>query len=211
MLYEVITGISSATAIVAVRPGIPPTTTPATVPMNTARRDVGVRRERRASTIMTGASDERAGRQVDFEKFDEDQVDEREHARGGQRHRQRAARAGRIHRERQEARRGEEEAERFRITSYNVCYTKLLRENGFCRVQLSDGHYVTAAAVNIAGAGAATTLSMRPEKVHIEGYGPDHVNRLMGTVKETIYHGDHVRIRLAVAGNPDFVVRNNFV
>ena len=83
-------------------------------------------------------------------------------------------------------------------------------ENGFCRVQLSDGHYVTAAAVNIAGAGAATTLSMRPEKVHIEGYGPDHVNRLMGTVKETIYHGDHVRIRLAVAGNPDFVVKMRF-
>ena len=82
--------------------------------------------------------------------------------------------------------------------------------NGFCRVHLADGHYVTAAAVNVAGVGAPTSLSMRPEKVHIEGLGPAHVNRLMGTVKETVYHGDHTRIRMSVAGNPEFVVKMRF-
>ncbi len=82
--------------------------------------------------------------------------------------------------------------------------------NGFCRVHLSDGHYVTARAVNVAGVGQPTSLSMRPEKVHIEGLGPAHVNRLMGTVKETVYHGDHTRIRLAVAGTLDFVVKMRF-
>ena len=51
---------------------------------------------------------------------------------------------------------------------------------------------------------------MRPEKVHVEDYGPQHVNRLMGTVKETIYHGDHTRLRLAVAGNPEFTVKMRF-
>ncbi len=82
--------------------------------------------------------------------------------------------------------------------------------HGFCRVRLADGHYVTAAAVNVAGVGAATALSMRPEKVHIEGLGAAHVNRLMGTVKDTVYHGDHVRVRLSVAGNPEFVVKMRF-
>ncbi|WP_337996814.1 ABC transporter ATP-binding protein [Oleispirillum naphthae] len=83
-------------------------------------------------------------------------------------------------------------------------------ENGLCRVALADGRHVTARAVNVTAAGQPTRLSMRPEKVHVEDYGPQHVNRLIGTVKETIYHGDHTRLRLAVAGNPEFTVKMRF-
>jgi putative spermidine/putrescine transport system ATP-binding protein len=83
-------------------------------------------------------------------------------------------------------------------------------DHGFCRVRLADGHYATARAVKVAGVGSPTVLSMRPEKVHVEDYGPRHVNRLMGTVKETIYHGDHTRVRLLVAGNPEFTVKMRF-
>ncbi len=83
-------------------------------------------------------------------------------------------------------------------------------ENGFCRVRLSDGHFATARAVRVEGVGAPTVLSMRPEKVHVEDYGPQHVNRLMGTVREVVYHGDHTRVRLAVAGNLEFTVKMRF-
>jgi putative spermidine/putrescine transport system ATP-binding protein len=83
-------------------------------------------------------------------------------------------------------------------------------DGGFCRVRLADGHVATARAVKVEGVGAATYLSMRPEKVHVEDYGPRHVNRLMGTVKEAIYHGDHTRVRLNVAGNPEFTVKMRF-
>jgi hypothetical protein len=32
-------------------------------------------------------------------------------------------------------------------------------------------------------------------------------NRFNGTVKEFIYLGDHVRVRMAVGGNPDFMIK----
>jgi len=82
--------------------------------------------------------------------------------------------------------------------------------HGFCRVRLKDGHFVTARAVKVEGVGSPTSLSLRPEKVHVEDYGPRHVNRLMGTVKETIYLGDHTRVRMTVAGNPEFIVKLRF-
>ncbi|SIS98778.1 putative spermidine/putrescine transport system ATP-binding protein [Insolitispirillum peregrinum] len=79
-----------------------------------------------------------------------------------------------------------------------------------CSVRLASGETVQARAVNIGGVGSKTSLSFRPEKVHIEGIGPDHPNRLHGRVNETIYYGDHVRVRMTVAGSDSFTVKMRF-
>jgi putative spermidine/putrescine transport system ATP-binding protein len=80
----------------------------------------------------------------------------------------------------------------------------------FAQVRLDGGELVRARAVNVAGVGARTSLSFRPEKVHIEGIGPDHENRLPARVEETIYHGDHMRVRAKVGGNEDFMVKMRY-
>ena len=49
---ENVTGINRATAMVAVKPGIPPTTIPENVPIRTAISTDGVARDISASTIM---------------------------------------------------------------------------------------------------------------------------------------------------------------
>jgi len=77
-----------------------------------------------------------------------------------------------------------------------------------CSVELDGGGgMVSALAVNIDGVGSRTTLSLRPERVVIlpaEGSVP---NVLTGTVKELIYLGDHIRTRMAVSGNDEFIVK----
>lgn len=80
----------------------------------------------------------------------------------------------------------------------------------YCSVRLDDGEMVQARAMNIAGVGSRTSLSFRPEKVHIEGIGPDHPNRLHARALESIYYGDHVRVRMSVAGSDNFVVKMRF-
>jgi putative spermidine/putrescine transport system ATP-binding protein len=85
-----------------------------------------------------------------------------------------------------------------------------LEDGGLCRVRLASGELLQARAVNIGGVGSRSTVSFRPEKIHIEGPGEHHANRLQGTVIETIYHGDHIRVRVAVAGNDDFTVKMRF-
>jgi putative spermidine/putrescine transport system ATP-binding protein len=53
--------------------------------------------------------------------------------------------------------------------------------------------------------GARVVLSVRPERVSVatEGGG----NGLPATFVEAIYHGDHSRMILDVAGNPEFTVK----
>ena len=80
---------------------------------------------------------------------------------------------------------------------------------GYCRVALASGGAVVARAVNVHKAGAATSLSVRPERVSIStdeksGEAP---NRLPATVRSTIYLGDHALAVLDVAGNGEFMVK----
>ena len=79
---------------------------------------------------------------------------------------------------------------------------------GIARVELSDGSAVEALAIN-AGPGERTRLSIRPERVEIDpGEGAsDHA--VTGRVEEVIYLGDHIRTRMTVAGNSDFVVKTH--
>jgi len=66
---------------------------------------------------------------------------------------------------------------------------------------------ILAEARNVAGKGARTMVSVRPERAFlVEGEGGDF-NRFAARVKEVIYLGDHVRIRLDLAGDHDFTVK----
>ncbi len=80
-------------------------------------------------------------------------------------------------------------------------------DNGTCVVELDGGAIVRAVAVRVAGAGSPTTLSLRPERVRLAGDAEGCPNRFEGEVRELIYLGDHTRVRLAVLGQEDFVIK----
>jgi putative spermidine/putrescine transport system ATP-binding protein len=72
-------------------------------------------------------------------------------------------------------------------------------------VTLSTGQTVGALAVNCGGADERTMLSVRPERVLIgDASAP---NALEGKVVELIYLGDHIRCRMEVADNDQFIVK----
>ncbi len=50
-------------------------------------------------------------------------------------------------------------------------------------------------------------LSIRPERVRLNGASESCVNRFSGRVAEFVYLGDHVRVRLEVCGRDDFFVK----
>ncbi|WP_051089675.1 ABC transporter ATP-binding protein [Amorphus coralli] len=75
-----------------------------------------------------------------------------------------------------------------------------------CVVELDHGGTVTANPVNIEGPGSRTTLSLRPERIEI--LPPDnYANILEAKILELIFLGDHIRARLSVAGNDEFIVK----
>jgi putative spermidine/putrescine transport system ATP-binding protein len=76
--------------------------------------------------------------------------------------------------------------------------------DGFCAVRLADGTRLRARAARPFVPGTPCVLSIRPEAAALDG-GAE--NRLSGTVSELIYHGDHTRLRLALAGGADFSVK----
>ncbi|MEO1200986.1 MAG: ABC transporter ATP-binding protein, partial [Pseudomonadota bacterium] len=78
--------------------------------------------------------------------------------------------------------------------------------NGVCSVTLDTGETVEALAVNVNGS-KQTTLSIRPERIEINPPGEDSPNRLSGRIEELIYLGDHIRTRMSVSGNPEFIVK----
>ncbi|PVZ15749.1 MULTISPECIES: ABC transporter ATP-binding protein [unclassified Pseudomonas] len=83
----------------------------------------------------------------------------------------------------------------------------LTRQGDRCVVALARGEKVEALAVNVGQPGEPVTLSVRPERVRLGGQSDQLANRFSGRVAEFIYLGDHVRVRLEVAGNTDFFVK----
>ncbi|SDK76898.1 putative spermidine/putrescine transport system ATP-binding protein [Franzmannia pantelleriensis] len=78
-----------------------------------------------------------------------------------------------------------------------------------CRVQLDSGDTVIAKPVAVGGVGSRTTLSLRPERVSIlRGDAAEQFdNQFTATVQEVIYLGDHLRTRVSVCGNEDFILK----
>ncbi|MBG7118912.1 ABC transporter ATP-binding protein [Pseudomonas aeruginosa] len=76
-----------------------------------------------------------------------------------------------------------------------------------CVVGLPRGEKVEALAVNVGQPGEPVTLSIRPERVRLNGASESCVNRFSGRVAEFVYLGDHVRVRLEGCGRDDFFVK----
>jgi putative spermidine/putrescine transport system ATP-binding protein len=73
-----------------------------------------------------------------------------------------------------------------------------------CRVDTTAGS-IRALAVRIEGVGAPTTLSIRPERISVQTGEREADNSVEADVLETIYHGDHRRVRARLRGNAEFV------
>ncbi|MEX6501831.1 ABC transporter ATP-binding protein [Pseudomonas zhanjiangensis] len=85
---------------------------------------------------------------------------------------------------------------------------RLLSQNGErCLVGLPRGEEVEALAINVGRTGEPVTLSVRPERVRLNGSSENCRNRFSGRVAEFVYLGDHVRVRLEVCGMSDFFVK----
>ncbi|BBP80984.1 MULTISPECIES: ABC transporter ATP-binding protein [Pseudomonas] len=81
------------------------------------------------------------------------------------------------------------------------------RDGERCVVSLARGEKVEALAVNVGQPGEPVTLSIRPERIRLNGGSESCANRFSGRVEEFVYLGDHVRIRMEVCGKPDFFVK----
>ncbi|MFO7855043.1 MAG: ABC transporter ATP-binding protein [Paracoccaceae bacterium] len=79
------------------------------------------------------------------------------------------------------------------------------REGDIVTVRFHNGETATALAVNCGGVGEIARLSLRPERVEIGAQ--EDFNSVEGKVLELIYLGDHIRVRMDVHGNRDFVVK----
>ncbi len=77
----------------------------------------------------------------------------------------------------------------------------------YCTVKVDSGDRVRALKVNVQAIGERTTLSLRPERVVLNPAESRLENIFEGTVKELIYLGDHLRARINVCGNDEFVVK----
>lgn len=91
----------------------------------------------------------------------------------------------------------------------NNRFTGVVREmkGDTCVVEIDTGETVVAKPVNVNGVGERTTLSLRPERVYIDPDSGATPNLLDAKVLELIYLGDHIRTRLSVAGNDQFIVK----
>ncbi|MEM7070958.1 MAG: ABC transporter ATP-binding protein [Pseudomonadota bacterium] len=80
------------------------------------------------------------------------------------------------------------------------CYVKLDQD------EEGQGE-IEALAINIDGVGSRTTLSIRPERVFVEPDKKQQNNQRKAKVIETIYLGDHIRTRVRICGNEEFIVK----
>ncbi|MFT3848769.1 MAG: ABC transporter ATP-binding protein [Propionivibrio sp.] len=76
-----------------------------------------------------------------------------------------------------------------------------------CQVKLDNGLRVQASVGNVSQTGARTILSVRPECVQLNVQSLGCANRLGGYVREVIYLGDHLRVRVELAGRKELIVK----
>jgi len=76
-----------------------------------------------------------------------------------------------------------------------------------CTVQLDSGEQVTAEKVVAGEPGTRTTLSIRPERIELDPPAGSVPVSIPGTIEELIYLGDHIRVRMSVAGTSEFIVK----
>ncbi len=78
-----------------------------------------------------------------------------------------------------------------------------------CKVRLETGELIDATPVNVRETGAATVVSIRPERVEFKTeLLPPGSQTIEAEVREVIYMGDLLRTVLKVAGSDDFVMKS---
>lgn len=80
-------------------------------------------------------------------------------------------------------------------------------DDDVAKVTLQCGAEVIARPVNVAGIGAKTTLSLRPERIVLNPDKKTFPTQISAKVLELIYLGDHIRTRMRVASQDDFIVK----
>ncbi|WP_085315655.1 ABC transporter ATP-binding protein [Derxia lacustris] len=75
-----------------------------------------------------------------------------------------------------------------------------------CSLRLADGSLLRASVGDL-GSEKTATVSIRPERVLIDQAAEAAPSRFTATVKELVYLGDHLRLRLDLAGNASFMVK----
>ncbi|NIP88201.1 MAG: ABC transporter ATP-binding protein [Gammaproteobacteria bacterium] len=93
------------------------------------------------------------------------------------------------------------------IGENNTLLGEIREHNGAQCVVDVNGQTVKAFPVNIGVVGGPTTLSLRPERVAIDPEPGAFPNEFEAMVEEVIYLGDHIRTRLNVLGDSNFIVK----
>ena len=73
-------------------------------------------------------------------------------------------------------------------------------------IQTDTGEIIKANPIAVSSVGEKTNLSLRPERVIINPEN-DIENKFECEVKEIIYHGDHIRLRVNLLNNNDFILK----
>jgi putative spermidine/putrescine transport system ATP-binding protein len=81
------------------------------------------------------------------------------------------------------------------------------RDGDLCSVTLDYGETIAAEQIVAGGEGTRTTLSIRPERVELDPQAGSLPVIIDGRIEELIYLGDHIRVRMSVAGTDEFVVK----
>ena len=76
-----------------------------------------------------------------------------------------------------------------------------------CTVEVDGGGTVKALKVNVNAVGDKTSMSLRPERVTLNPAEGSAENIFEGKIQELIYLGDHIRTRISVCGNDEFIVK----
>ncbi len=79
--------------------------------------------------------------------------------------------------------------------------------DGIADVTLESGEKVSAIAIKVDKPGEKTMLSIRPERVVINPDESQMAFTIDGHVQKLIYLGDHIRCRMTVAGNDEFIIK----
>ena len=76
-----------------------------------------------------------------------------------------------------------------------------------CVVVTDNGDEIVSLKINVNSVGDSSLLSLRPERVWVNADQNNYENTFEAKVEELIYLGDHVRTRVNVCGNNQFIVK----